>query len=58
MISEHHYAYKTTSKVIRSSHEEIPHIQGQRKPSKTVGTGAAVRRYPMSKGKGAAPERW
>ena len=27
-----------------SSHEEIPHIQGQRNPSKTVGTGMAVRR--------------
>ena len=57
MINEHHYAYKTISKVRRSSHEEIPHIQGQRKPSKTVHTGAAVRRYPMSKGKGAAPAR-
>ena len=58
MISEHHYAYKTTSKVIRSSHEEIPHIQGQRKPSKTVGTGVAVRRYLMSRGKGEALARW
>ena len=37
-----------TSKV-RSGHEEILHVQGQRNPSKTVGTGAAVRRYPMSK---------
>ena len=31
---------------------EIPHIQGQRNPSKMVGTGVAVRSYPMSKGKG------
>lgn len=36
---------------------EIPHIQGHRKPSKMLGTGAAVRRYPMFKGKGAAPAR-
>ena len=57
MINEYHYTYKTTCKVRRSSHEEIPHIQGQRKPSKTVGTGAAVRRYPVFKGKGAAPAR-
>ena len=57
MINEHHYAYKTTYKVRRSRHEEIPYIQGQRKPSKMVGTGAAVRRRPMLKGKGAAPAR-
>ena len=38
--------------------EEIPHIHGQRNPSKMVGTGAAVRRYPSSKGKGEAPARW
>ena len=38
--------------------EEIPHVQGQRNPNKTVGTGAAVRRYPMSKGKGEVPARW
>ena len=37
---------------------EIPHVQGQRNPSNTGGTGVAVRRYPMSKGKGEAPERW
>ena len=36
---------------------EIPHIQGQRNSSKTVGTGVAVRRYPTSKGKGEAPAR-
>ena len=29
-----------------SDHEEIPHIQGQRRPSKMVSAGAAVRRYP------------
>ena len=29
-----------------TSRVEIPHVQGQRKPSKTVGTGVAVRRYP------------
>ena len=29
-----------------TSHVEIPFVQGQRKPSKMVGTGAAVRRYP------------
>ena len=33
-------------------------VQGQRNPSKMVGTGAAVRRYPTSKGKGEAPARW
>ena len=38
-------------------HEEIPHVQGQRNPSKTVVIGAAVRRYPPSKGKGEAPAR-
>ena len=36
---------------------EIPHVQGQRNPSKMVGAGAAVRRYPMSKGKREAPEQ-
>ena len=36
---------------------EIPHVQGQRNPSKMVGAGAAMRRYPMSKGKGEAPEQ-
>ena len=46
------------AKVKSSGHEEIPHIQGQRNPSKTVGAGVAVRRYPMFKGKGEAPERW
>ena len=38
--------------------EKIPHVQGQRNPSKTVGAGAIVRRYPTSKGKGEAPVRW
>ena len=57
MINEYHYAYKTTYKVRRSRHEEIPYIQGQRKPSKMVGTGAAVRRYPTSRDKGEAPVR-
>ena len=37
---------------------EIPHVQGQRNPGKMVGTGVAVRRYPMSKGIGEAPIRW
>ena len=46
------------AKVRSSGHEEIPHIQGQRNPSKTVGTGAAVRRYPTPKGKGKAQARW
>ena len=33
--------------------EKIPHVQGQRNPSKTVGTGAAVRRFSShSKGEG------
>ena len=36
---------------------EIPHIQGQKKTSKTVGTEAAMRRYPTFKGKGEAPAR-
>ena len=40
-----------------TGHVEIPHVQGQKNPSKTVGTGVAVRRYPTSKGKGEAPER-
>ena len=31
---------------------EIPHVQGQRNPSKMVGTEVAVRRYPTAKGKG------
>ena len=31
--------------------EEIPHVQGQRNPSKTVGPGAAVRRYPCPRAK-------
>ena len=35
--------------------EEIPHVQGQRNPSKMVDAGTAVRRYPMSKGKGETP---
>ena len=48
--------------------EEIPHFQGQewrlhftggqRNPNKTVGTGVAMRRYPIPKGKGEAPARW
>ena len=46
------------AKVKSSGHEEIPHIQGQRNPSKTLGTAVTVRRYPTSKGKGEAPERW
>ena len=37
---------------------EIPHVQVQNNPSKTVGTGAAMRRYPTSKDKGEAPARW
>ena len=35
---------------------EIPHIQGQGNPSKMAGARAAVRRYPMSQGKGEAPQ--
>ena len=35
-----------------TSHVEIPNVQGQKNPSKMVGTGVAVRRHPMSKGKG------
>ena len=50
--------------------EEIYHVHGQRRsPSKMVdtrvamkwwlpGAQATVRRYPMSKNKGEAPERW
>ena len=34
-----------------------PLLQGQKNPGKTVGTGAAVRRYPTSKGKGEAPAK-
>ena len=53
-----------TSKVRRSGctsldeGEEIPHIQLQRKSSKTVGTGVSVRRCPSSKGGGEVPARW
>ena len=36
----------------------MPHVQGQRNPSKMVGTGVAVRRQTTSKGKGEAPARW
>ena len=45
------------SKVRSGGREEIPHVQAERNPSETVGTGAAVRRYPTSKGKGEAPAR-
>ena len=44
--------------------EEIPHIQGQRSPSKMVGAEVVagvrvtLRRYPTSKGKGEDPARW
>ena len=41
-----------------SSREEILQVQGQRNPSKMVGAGAAVQRYPTSKDKGEAPARW
>ena len=34
-----------------------PPLQGQKNPSKMVGTGTAVRRYPTSKGKREAPAR-
>ena len=40
-----------------TGHVEIPYVKGQRNPSKMVGTGVAVRRYPTSKGKGEAPAR-
>ena len=40
---------------VGSGREEIPHVQGQRNPGMMVCTGAAVRRYPTSKGKGEAP---
>ena len=33
-------------------------VLGQRSPNKTVGAGAAVKRYPTSKGKGEASARW
>ena len=47
-----------------SGSEEIPHIQGQRSPSKMVGAEVVagvrvtLRRYPTSKGKGEDPARW
>ena len=41
-----------------SGREEILQVQGQRNPSKMVGAGAAVQRYPTSKDKGEAPARW
>ena len=44
--------------VASGSREEIPHFQGQRNPSKTVGAGVAVRRYLTTKGKGEASARW
>ena len=40
------------------SGHEIAHAQGQRNPSKKVGSGVAVKRYPKPKGKGEAPARW
>ena len=40
-----------------SLHFPEPHVQGQKNSSKTEGTGAAVRRYLMSKGKGEALAR-
>ena len=40
-----------------TSYVEIPNVQGQKNPSKMVGTGVAVRRHPMSKGKGEDPAR-
>jgi len=40
-----------------TSHVGIPHVQGQRNPSKMLGIGAAVGRYPMPKGKGEALAR-
>ena len=40
-----------------TSNVEIPNVQGQKNLSKTVGIGAAVRRHPMSKGKGEYPAR-
>ena len=40
-----------------TSLEEIAQVQGQRNPSKMVGAGMAVRRYPTSKGKGEVPAR-
>jgi len=36
----------------------IPHPRTEKKTSKTVSTGAAVRRYPTSKDKGESPARW
>ena len=39
------------SKIRSSSHEKIPHVQGQENLSKTVGTGADVRRYPCTRAK-------
>ena len=36
---------------------EIPNVQGQRNPSKTVSAGSAVRRYPMHKDKRKGPGR-
>ena len=44
--------------LVASGQDNIAHVQGQRNPSKMVGTGVAMRRYPMSKGKGEATERW
>ena len=39
-----------------TGYKKIPHVQGQRNPSKMVGPGAVVRRYPMSKGKWEAQQ--
>ena len=41
-----------------SGREEMTHVQGHRNPSKMVGTGASVRKYSMSKGKGEVPAGW
>ena len=40
-----------------TGHVEITHTQGQRNPSKTFGTGAAVRRYPHRRAKEKPPDR-
>ena len=49
--------WSVLSMISPSGHVEIPHVEGQRNPSKTVGAGMAVRRYPTPKGKGEAPAR-
>ena len=40
-----------------SGREEIPHVQGQRNPSKMAGSGVTVSRYPHAQGQRRSPSK-